>query len=92
MAVVNGNNERMLVEKLLFYYHRGLIPSDGNASVPIKVRLSLKLIQVFEINKRQVMSTSVWMKQVRDYCGVAGSSPPYLGAGHLILGGRRGKV
>ncbi|XP_073251624.1 neuronal acetylcholine receptor subunit alpha-2-like [Porites lutea] len=56
--------ERALVEKLLENYHTGLRPVISNSSQPTTVNLSLRLVQIFEMDvKKQVIITSVWLKQ-----------------------------
>ncbi|XP_068705894.1 neuronal acetylcholine receptor subunit alpha-2-like isoform X3 [Montipora foliosa] len=60
----NCFRERELVEKLLENYHTGLRPIIGNSSQPTRVNISIKLVQIFEMDvKKQVVITSVWLKQ-----------------------------
>lgn len=57
-------HERDLVKKLLDHYHKGLRPIITNSSHPTPVNISLKLVQIFEMDvKKQVVITSVWLKQ-----------------------------
>lgn len=57
-------HERDLVEKLLEHYHTGLRPVVKNSSQPTPVKISLRLVQIFEMDvKKQVIITSVWLKQ-----------------------------
>lgn len=59
-----GFHERALVEKLLKNYHTGLRPIIANSSQPTPVNVSLRLVQIFEMDvKKQVVITSVWLKQ-----------------------------
>jgi len=61
---VLGFQERALVENLLENYHEELRPLVENNSQPTAVNISLRLIQIFEMDvKKQVIITSVWLKQ-----------------------------
>lgn len=61
---VLGFHERVLVENLLENYHEELRPLVKNNSQPTAVNISLRLVQIFEMDvKKQVIITSVWLKQ-----------------------------